>query len=310
MPSKRNDDVALMTLVAKKYFLRGQTKQEIADQLFLSRFKVARLLDAAQKRGIVEISIRSPPDENAELAAEMRSGLLLKYAAVIDDSEDLGSVFNALGDALVTVLSESMVTGDVVGVSSTRALMGLRKLTAPIPSATFVQLNGQLSRPDAADTIDGIRKLTAHARGTAHVFYAPLFAASASLRRGYERQQDATAAGSHYGRMNIAITGVGGWQEGGSVTYDGLESEVRRQATDAGAVAEILGVPIDADGHTVRGAARERIVAPDAEILHGVPLRIGVCSRMQAVEGARTALRAGLINALVTHKSAAEELLV
>jgi DNA-binding transcriptional regulator LsrR (DeoR family) len=45
--------MALMTMVARQYCLEGKTRVEIAEQLKTSRFKVARLLEAALKLGVV-----------------------------------------------------------------------------------------------------------------------------------------------------------------------------------------------------------------------------------------------------------------
>jgi DNA-binding transcriptional regulator LsrR (DeoR family) len=45
--------LVLAAAVARRYYLEGETKVEIAGQLGLSRFKVARLLEEARASGIV-----------------------------------------------------------------------------------------------------------------------------------------------------------------------------------------------------------------------------------------------------------------
>jgi DNA-binding transcriptional regulator LsrR (DeoR family) len=47
-------------LAARRYFVGQQTKSKIADDIGVSRFKVARLIDAAIKQGIVRFVITEP----------------------------------------------------------------------------------------------------------------------------------------------------------------------------------------------------------------------------------------------------------
>jgi DNA-binding transcriptional regulator LsrR (DeoR family) len=46
----RPAQLILIASVARRYYLEGRSKVEIAEELVLSRFKVARLLDTARAR--------------------------------------------------------------------------------------------------------------------------------------------------------------------------------------------------------------------------------------------------------------------
>jgi DNA-binding transcriptional regulator LsrR (DeoR family) len=306
-----DDDLALAAVVAEKHYLGGLSKTEIGEQLFLSRFKVARLLDVAVERGIVKFTINLGGDTNADLADKVRAALRLKHVIVTDDGDaSEPELFSTVGHSVVELLSEITNAGDVVGISSTRSLMGLSRIDVPLPRATFIQLNGALSRPDAMDIIDGIRKLTAASPGgRAHVFYAPLIAPDERMWRSYHEQPDARLAFSMFPQLAITITGIGAWRPGLSVTYDNIPKTVAAEAHADGAAYEILGVPIDTSGHTVHGAARRRVVAPDAELLHQVPLRVGIAVGDDKADAVAATIRAGLINCLVTHRRLAARLL-
>ena len=56
-PTPAPGDLALATTVARRYYLDDRSKIEIAAELKLSRFKVARLLELARSSGIIRISI-------------------------------------------------------------------------------------------------------------------------------------------------------------------------------------------------------------------------------------------------------------
>ena len=49
--------LVLTASVARRYYLDGRSKVEIAEEFALSRFKVARLLDDARSSGLVRIEI-------------------------------------------------------------------------------------------------------------------------------------------------------------------------------------------------------------------------------------------------------------
>src|SRR5712692_3681111 len=71
-------------LAARRYFLARQTKSEIADDLGISRFKVARLIDAAIDEGIIQFVISEPDDLNIKLGEELRRAFGLKAALVLE----------------------------------------------------------------------------------------------------------------------------------------------------------------------------------------------------------------------------------
>lgn len=69
-------------LAARRYFLGQQTKSQIADELGVSRFKVARLIDAAIEQKIVQFIITEPDDLDAELGEAVRNKYELKAVLV------------------------------------------------------------------------------------------------------------------------------------------------------------------------------------------------------------------------------------
>src|SRR5436305_13217299 len=60
LSADRPSDVVLAARVARQFYLEGASKVDIADQLGISRFRVARLLDSAREAGMVRIEIGLP----------------------------------------------------------------------------------------------------------------------------------------------------------------------------------------------------------------------------------------------------------
>ena len=80
----RLDELVLATAVARRYFLEDRTKVQIAAEMQLSRFKVARLIDLARSSGIVRITIATPGAVDAELSVLLRERLGLTRALVVN----------------------------------------------------------------------------------------------------------------------------------------------------------------------------------------------------------------------------------
>src|SRR5919205_212563 len=80
--------LVLLAAVARRYYLDGQSKIEIAQDLSISRFKVARLLDEARASGLVQIEIRYPGSVDVNLSARLRERYGLRHAVVVDTADE------------------------------------------------------------------------------------------------------------------------------------------------------------------------------------------------------------------------------
>ena len=73
----------LLAAVGRRYYLDGRSKVEIAEEFGFSRFKVARLIDAARESGIVHIEIRHVDGIDADLSARLQEKFHLQHAVVV-----------------------------------------------------------------------------------------------------------------------------------------------------------------------------------------------------------------------------------
>ena len=80
--------LVLAASVARRHYLDGQSKVEIAEGLGLSRFKVARLLEVARESGLVHIEIRHPGHIDVELSAQLQDRFGLQHSIVVDTPSD------------------------------------------------------------------------------------------------------------------------------------------------------------------------------------------------------------------------------
>ena len=66
------DELFQRAVIARRYYLEGRTRVEIAEEFGLSRFKVARMLEEALESGMVEITIHDPGSIDVGLSTELQ----------------------------------------------------------------------------------------------------------------------------------------------------------------------------------------------------------------------------------------------
>src|SRR3982751_6387171 len=80
--------LVLTASVARRYYLDGRSKVEIAEEYRLSRFKVARLLDQARSSGLVRIEIGYPGAIDVDLSGRLQDAHGLRHAVVVDTLDE------------------------------------------------------------------------------------------------------------------------------------------------------------------------------------------------------------------------------
>lgn len=298
-----------MTNVGRRYYLHGESKNDIAQVLSISRFRVARLLERARETGIVRIEVGLPGQQDAALRLELERRFALRHAVVLDLPEEAGhrELMRQLGRAAVELLGEIVTPDDVVALASARPLLGIRDDVDAFPACTVMQLTGAISRPDALDIIQSIQGITKVGGGQAFVYYAPIV--GPALAEDVRRNPDVARAFALLPQVTAAVLGVGMWAPGLSTIYDAASEHDRRAAIDVGVHAEIAGIYLEESGSPVLPPIARHTLAPSFQELESVPTRIGISFGSGKASGVRAGLQGGLLNALITHRSAAEELL-
>ena len=73
----------MLALVARRYYLEDRSKVQIADEVGVSRFRVARMLEQARERGIVRIEVDAPPDVDLDASRRLADRYGLHQALVL-----------------------------------------------------------------------------------------------------------------------------------------------------------------------------------------------------------------------------------
>jgi DNA-binding transcriptional regulator LsrR (DeoR family) len=301
----------LTASVARRYYLDGRSKVEIAEEFALSRFKVARLLDDARSSGLVRIEIGHPGVVDVELSARLMEALGLTHCVVTDTPDDHPATLREhLGAAAAELLTEIVTPDDVLGLSWARSVSAMAaelRVLAPVP---VVQLTGALARPGADDSsIELVREVARVGGGPAYFFYAPMAVSDPVTARALRGQPEVARAFGLIGSVTKAVAGVGAWEPEQSTLYDATGEAECDELRAAGVCAEVSGVLIDDTGEPVSAPLTERMIGITAAQMRAIPEVIGIVYGLAKARAVSAAVRGGYVDSLVTHSTLATALI-
>lgn len=303
--------LVLMAAVARRHYLLNQSKVEIAADLGISRFKVARMIEAARERGLVRIEILRHGGLDIDVSAQLQERYGLAHAVVVEPTDaDPDEIRLQLGRATAELLSEVLEVGDVLGLPWSRNVHAVVGSLTTLPEVEVVQLTGAIDRPDLdSSAVDIVRRAARVSGGGTTVFYAP-FVLDSRASADAIRRQPAVAEGLVRARsVTRAVVGIGAWAPGGSTIHDLLGEEEQQDLARRGVVGEIAGIFFDEQGRPLRPKLAARLITLDADTLAHIPEVIGVVSGTSKAPAVRAALEGGLVQGLVVDSALARALM-
>jgi DNA-binding transcriptional regulator LsrR (DeoR family) len=296
---------------ARLYYFEGQSKVQIADELGVTRFKVARLLEQARASGMVRITVVGAGSLDLDLSERLRDRFGLRHAVVVNTTRgDDHTTRTQLGAVAAELLSEISRADDVLGIGWARVVLSMAEQLRGLQAARVVQLTGALSRPDVEpSSVDIVRTIARDAGAIPSVFYAPMVVNDEQTAQGLYRQVQVAEAVARFDTVTKAVVGVGGWNPPSSTLYDALTQTERVAMRKNGVHTDLSGVLLDAHGEAVDTPVSRRIIAISALQLRRIPEVIGVAYGMDKVTATHAGIRGGYLNALVTQTDFARQLL-
>ncbi len=312
MPENRGPaELVLTAAVARRYYVLGEAKTEIAGALGISRFKVARLLEAARADGLVRIEIVRQGAIDVDRSARLQEALGLRHALVVDCSSlDPVAVRGQLGRSAAELLEEILTEDDVLGLPWSRNVRATVDALRGLPPVDVVQLTGALAIVDEdSSAVDIVRRAARTGGGRPHLFFAPFILDDAASAAALRRQPPVGAALEQIPRVTVALFGVGAWAPGLSTIHDAVAATEQHAVARAGVVAETAGVLVDAEGREVPTALRDRLINLTWDQLRAIPEAIAIAAGRERAAAVEATVRGGLTRGVVCDADLADALL-
>jgi len=305
----------LLANIASMYFEESLTQTGIAQRTGYSRSMVSRLLADARKQGIVEIVIHHPLARRPDLEDALRSAFDLKEVQVLARGtlghETMLQRLGELGARWVEGFVQEQMS---VGISWGTGLSALVKALSPQKQTDIkvAQVIGALGTSDP--TIDGFelaRQLARKFGGQYEILPAPLIVESESIQQGLAQSFRVRQVLGRAARMDLVLAGVGTLDpERSSLVRSGfLAPEQLDELVAAGAIGDVCVIHFNINGEIINTPLTRRVVGIQYETLKRIPVRLGVSGGREKALPILGALRAQMINVLITDDVAATGIL-
>jgi len=305
----RPAELVQIAVVARRHYLEGRSKSEIADEFGLSRFKVARILEEAQSRGIVRIEVTLDATLDAALSDELAGALGLRRAIVVSTPDESQLALRPrLGEVVGDLLTELVVPGDVLGLAWGRTLTAMAASLSRLAPCNVVQLNGVAS-PAGEGSVELVRQVASISGGRAYPIYAPLVVSDVATAETLRREPGVAAAFRMHDEVTKAVVAIGSWDPPYSTVYDAIGPDEREQLRRLGVRAEVCASMLDADGREVPNDLTPRVIGVPLARLRSYPEVIAVAGGPLKAQAIKAVVRAGCVTTLVTDSSAARHIL-
>lgn len=295
------------------YFIAGNTQDEIARKLGVSRATAQRLVSLCLSERLITFRLEHPIAACMEMAARMKETFGLSHCEVVPTdpaaSQSLAGVAERAAALLESVLAAD--TPAIVAIGTGRVMRATVEQVRSMdrPNHQLVSLVGNISPDGSASFFDSVARLADITKARHYPMPLPVFVSSPQERAQLLRIHAVTRIRAIAEKADLRLMGVGQVGQGAPLHVDGFISrEELLELMRLGAVGELTGWAYDAQGRIIEGGSNERVTS----VPHAIPasaLAVGVAIGEAKVPAIRAALAGGALNGFITDEATAKALL-
>ena len=304
-------DAELAARICWHYYKEGRTQEEIAQRLGLTRKRVNRIIGQALANGLVQITIDSRHAACAGLEAQLTARYGLRVAKVVPSPAPDVDVRSVVGAAAGQYVSETLGETETLGITWGGTIRAAaHNVLRRHGGNTVVSLIGGLASSGPINPYDAAATFARALGAKCRYVTAPMFADSKELRDALLRSEPVMAV---LGRVRFIdralLSAVDLTDQSKALEYGVISASTWRSLREAGAVGDIAGHYLDADGAPVAHPLVDRVITADLDQLRAIGELILAAGGVHKAPIICAALRAGLAHVLITDEAAAQVLL-
>ena len=308
--SERLDDAARAGWL---YYIAGNTQDEIARKLGVSRQSAQRLVSLAMSERLIKVRLDHPLAKCLELAVRLRERFNLQKVEVVPYDPDSKSDTLGIAEAAAAELERYFESRHpiIAAMGTGRTLRAMAEQMSPLdcPQHKVVSLVGNIAPDGSASVFDVASRIGDRVRAPHYPMPLPVIATTVHEKALLLAQKSLRNVIDLASEADVTFVGVGTIDEEAALLRDGfVKSDEIRALVRAGAAGEITGWVFDQDGQLIDGLTNDRVLS--------VPLQrpaqrlvIGVVMAPQRLRAVTGALKGKLLSGLVTNERMAELLL-
>lgn len=308
--SARLDDAARAGWL---YYVAGNTQDQIACKLGVSRQTAQRLVSLAVSEGLIKVRVDHPIANCLELAARLRSRFALDLVEVVPSDPESDSTTIGIASAAAAEIERRLRSPEpiVMAIGTGRTLKSaIEQLPSmECPHHKIVSLTGNISPDGSAAFYNVIFTMADKIKARSFPMPLPAIASSAEERKMLHNQPLIQPTLALAAQADITFVGIGDLGPKAPLLVDGFITDAELKALQkAGAVGEIVGWVFDREGRLIEGITNERVASapiPSREKSLVIALAMGD----RKLPGILAAVNRRLVNGLITDERTASMLL-
>ena len=295
------------------YYIAGNTQDEIASKLGVSRQTAQRLVSFAVSQRLIKVRLDHPIAECLRLAESLKDKFRLALCEVVPANPGSRSTTVGVAEAMAAELERRLESQRpmVIALGSGRTLRAAADQLPPMdcPQHKIVSLVGNIAPDGSASFYDVITRVADAVRAPHYPLPLPVIASTTHEKALFLTQKSVISVVDLAKQADVTFVGVGQMGDSAPLVQDGFVNAAEMRAlVKAGAVGEIVGWAFDAEGSLIEGLTNDR-VASVALDQPATRLVIAVAMGVFKAKALKAALAGQLITGLITNEITAELLL-
>lgn len=296
------------------YYIAGNTQDEVAAKLDVSRQTAQRLVSMAVTEKLVKFRLDHPIAACVEVEERLRERFELKVCRIVPTADGASSQVGGIAVALAEYLEKALSAPEptIIGLSTGRTLLAAVAEVPMMnqPNHKIVSLVGAMSRDGRASHYEVVSRLADRTNAQCFPMPTPVVTSTIEERQVLQSQRSYQTILSLAAKASACFVGVCEIAWNCPLQCDGFLTEAEVvELTDRGAVGEIAGWAFNAAGEIIEGSTNDRVAGVPMSVVQGLPT-IAAGSGTNKTQAIRAALRGRLIKGLITDLATASTLLV
>lgn len=295
------------------YYVAGNTQDQIATKLGVSRQSAQRLVSLARSEGLVRVQIDHPIANCLELSNALKAKFGLRFVDVVPTDPGSESTITGVAEATSAELERWLRHEEpvVIAVGTGRTLKAAVELLPRMDCRQHcvVSLTGNIAPDGSAAFYNVVFTMSDSVNVRSFPMPLPVLASSSGEREMLHAQAMIRPTLELAAKADVTFVGIGDLSDKAPLFVDGFITAGELNALrKAGAVGEIVGWAFDAQGRLLSGITNDRVASAPIPS-RDTSLVIAAAKGARKTPGLMAAIRGKLVNGLITDEETAEQLL-
>jgi DNA-binding transcriptional regulator LsrR (DeoR family) len=295
------------------YYIAGNTQDEIAKKLKVSRATAQRLVSLCLSERLITFKLEHPIAACMELAARLTDKYALRYCEVVPtDAVSPTSVTGVANRA--AALLESVLRAEkpaIIAIGTGRTMRAAVEQVPPMdcPNHQLVSLVGSISPDGSASFFDTLARLADLTKARHYPVPLPVLLASDAERQQVLKIAPVQRVRALAEKADLRLVGIGQIDQNAQMYVDGfITRDELLEMLRLGAVGEVTAWAIDAEGRVIFGGMSKRLSSVPLPV-PAKNLTVAAALGASKVLPIRAALKGRILNGLITDEATAQALL-